>query len=55
MYGYWNAVKPPDKPGRGTLPDYVVTRRVADVLRGIDPPLQRAIGLLVKNKTTQAD
>src|SRR5688572_9922396 len=55
MYGYWNAVKKPDKPGRGTLPDYVVTRRVADVLRGIDPALRRATALLGKNKTTQAD
>jgi hypothetical protein len=45
MYGYWNAVRPPDKPGRGTLPDHVVTRRVGDLLRGIDPALERAITL----------
>ena len=45
MYGYWNAVRPPDKPGRGTIPDYVVTRRVADLLKGRDAALERAIAL----------
>ena len=43
MYGYWNAVRAPAKPGRGTLPDHVVARRVGDLLRGIDPALERAI------------
>jgi hypothetical protein len=45
MYGYWNAVRAPDKPGRGTLPEYVVTRRVGDLLRGIDAAMARAITL----------
>jgi C-terminal processing protease CtpA/Prc len=45
MYGYWNAVKPPAARGRGTLPDYVVTRSVSDILRGRDPQLERAIAL----------
>ena len=45
MYGYWNAVRAPDKPGRGTLPDHTVTLRVADLLNGVDTPLQRAIAL----------
>lgn len=45
MYGYWNAVTPPDTPGRGTRPDYVVMRRVVDLLRGRDPTLERAIAL----------
>lgn len=45
MYGYWNAVKAPADPGRGTLPDHVVVRRVVDLLRGTDPALERAIAL----------
>jgi hypothetical protein len=45
MYGYWNAVRAPAKPGRGTRPDHVVARRVGDLLRGIDPALERAINL----------
>jgi hypothetical protein len=46
MYGYWNAVKAPAAPGRGILPDHEATMRVADVLRGADPPLERAVSLL---------
>lgn len=46
MYDYWNAVKPPPARGRGTLPDEVVVRRVSDVLRGSDPPLERAAAIL---------
>lgn len=45
MYGYWNAVRPPDKPGRGTLPDHMVAYRVGDLLRGRDLALERAISL----------
>jgi hypothetical protein len=45
MYGYWNAVRPPTRPGRGTIPDHVATRRVADVLAGRDPVLERAIAV----------
>ena len=44
MYGYWNAVES-DGRGRGTQPDYPVERRVADVLSGVDAPLERTIAL----------
>jgi hypothetical protein len=43
MYDYWNAVKPPATPGRGTIPDHRDVRRVADVLRGVDPAMERAL------------
>ena len=46
MYDYWNAVKPAAIRGRGTIPDHVVLRRVSDVLRGVDPALERALSLL---------
>ena len=45
MYGYWNAVRAPARRGRGTIPDHVVAPRVADLLRGADPVLERALGL----------
>ena len=45
MYGYWNAVRTPARRGRGTLPDVVVAPRVADLLRGDDPALARALAL----------
>lgn len=44
MYGYVNAATV-TKKGRGTLPDYVVKRRVADLLNGTDPALDRAVAL----------
>ena len=53
MYGYWNAVKAPAMPGRGILPDHVVTRRVSDILRGIDPVLERAISLVKPAKAAR--
>lgn len=47
MYGYWNALgtlRPGTlQPGRGTLPDVVVVRKVADVLAGVDAALHEAI------------
>jgi hypothetical protein len=43
MYDYWNAVAPPAQRGRGTIPDIVLSRRIADVLRGVDPVLERAM------------
>jgi C-terminal processing protease CtpA/Prc len=46
MYGYWNAVKPPATRGRGTMPDHPDVRRVADVLRGVDPAMERALMIL---------
>ncbi|MEO7457374.1 MAG: S41 family peptidase [Gemmatimonadaceae bacterium] len=42
MFGYVNAVTPAAS-GRGTLPDHTVTRTTADVLRGLDPVLAKAI------------
>ena len=44
MYEYWNAVSPREK-GRGTQPDYPVESRIADLLRGIDQPMTRAVAL----------
>jgi hypothetical protein len=44
MYGYVNAVSPTEK-GRGTTPDVLVERHVADVLRGVDAALERTIEL----------
>ena len=46
MYGYWNAVRAPARRGRGTIPDQVVAPRVADLLRGADPALERALELV---------
>ncbi len=42
MYEYWNAV--PGYPGkrRGTIPDRAVEMKVADLLRGVDAPLDLA-------------
>ena len=45
MYGYVNAVKPGPK-GRGTLPDHVVPRTTAHILRGEDPGIAKALELL---------
>jgi hypothetical protein len=46
MYDYWNAVTPPAQRGRGTLPDIVMPRRIANVLRGVDPAMERALAIL---------
>ena len=46
MYDYWNAVRPPAERGRGTIPEYNDQRRVADVLRGVDPAMARALSVL---------
>ncbi len=44
MYDYWNAVSPIEK-GRGTIPDATMQRSVADLLRGADPQMDRALAL----------
>lgn len=44
MYGYVNAVAG-GKKGRGTVPDHAVAKTTADLLRGIDAPLERAMDL----------
>ena len=44
MYRYFNAVSPALR-GRGTQPDYPVEKTVADLLRGVDAQLQRAVAL----------
>lgn len=44
MYAYWNAVSPIDK-GRGTKPDHQIDRRVSDLLRGMDLPMNKAMDL----------
>ena len=46
MYDYWNAVKPPVNRGRGTIPDRVVARRVAEVSQGLDPAMEEALRIL---------
>jgi Peptidase family S41 len=46
MYDYWNAVKPPANRGRGTIPDRVVARRVAEVIQGADPAMEEALRIL---------
>ena len=46
MYDYWNAVKPPVAKGRGIIPEHAVIRRVADILRGSDPAMERALAVL---------
>ena len=45
MYEYWNAVPGYQGKRRGTIPDYVVEMRTADVLRGVDAPLELAMKL----------
>lgn len=44
MYGYWTAVSG-GEPGRGVIPDHVVARGTADLLRGVDPQWERALML----------
>jgi hypothetical protein len=46
MYDYWNAVTPPKVRSRGTMADAEVMTRVADVLRGDDVALTRALRLM---------
>lgn len=45
MYEYWNAVSEYDNKRRGTRPDYVVETRTADLLTGVDAPLDLALKL----------
>jgi hypothetical protein len=42
MYDYWNAVTVKEK-GRGTLPDYPLRQKVADIVRGQDLQMSEAI------------
>jgi peptidase S41-like protein len=42
MYEYWNAVPGYEGKRRGTIPDYPVQFRTADLLRGVDAPLELA-------------
>jgi hypothetical protein len=44
MYEYFNAVTSSNR-GRGTLPDHAVEKRVADLIKGVDLPLNNAIEL----------
>jgi len=45
MYAYWNAVPGYAGTRRGTVPNYPVEMKIADLLRGIDAPLQLALKL----------
>lgn len=44
MYEYWNAGQPTEK-GIGIRPDHVVEKRVSDLIRGVDKPMNRAMEL----------
>ena len=41
----WNAVSGDDTNRRGTIPDHVAVMKTADVLRGLDAPLELAVKL----------
>jgi C-terminal processing protease CtpA/Prc len=45
LYSYWNAVPGYDAKNHGVRPDYLVEMKVADILNGIDAPLQKALQL----------
>jgi C-terminal processing protease CtpA/Prc len=45
MYEYWNAVPGYDGKRRGTLPDYPVETKAANLLRGVDEQLEIALKL----------
>lgn len=45
MYEYWNAVPGYDGERRGTIPDYAVETKAANLLRGADEPLELALKL----------
>lgn len=45
---YDNAVRPPAREGRGTIPDYVVPYNIKDVLSGTDTQLNFVYGLIRK-------
>jgi hypothetical protein len=44
LYGYYSSVAPREK-GRGVMPDVHVSRRVADILAGVDAAFHRAVAL----------
>jgi hypothetical protein len=45
LYAYWNAVSGSGSNRRGTLPDYVAMTKVANLLGGVDEPLDLALKL----------
>lgn len=47
MYGYWNAIKNPQK-GRGVIPAYLVDNTINDLIQGIDAQKNKAIELAKK-------
>jgi len=53
IYEYWNAV--PGYEGRrpGTIPDHVVELKTADLLRGVDKPLDLALKLADAGATAE--
>lgn len=46
---YDNAVTPPDRIGRGTIPDYIVPNNMNDILSGTDTQLNFIFELIRKN------
>ncbi|MDB5171374.1 MAG: C-terminal processing protease CtpA/Prc, contains a domain [Phycisphaerales bacterium] len=49
MYEYWNAVSGDEGKRHGTMPDHLVEMRTADVLRGVDAPLDLAMKLAAES------
>jgi len=45
MYEYWNAVTEAGNRRRGTIPDYVIGTKTANLLRGVDEQLELALKL----------
>jgi hypothetical protein len=44
MAGYWNAVSGGER-GRGPRADFPVEKKVSDLLRGVDAPMEKAMAL----------
>jgi hypothetical protein len=49
LYDYYNAVAPARIAGRGTIPDYEVPIRIADLLKGLDKQWEKALEIARSN------
>lgn len=54
MYEYWNAVQGDDAKRHGTIPDFFVEAKVADLLRGRDEALNLAMKVALESEHSQA-
>ena len=50
MYDYYNAVKPAEHKGRGTMPDYPVVLTTNELLKGVDNQWEKALQVAKQNK-----